>query len=114
MQLLSLYFDVNYCRQRRNNLQSIVETVESSTTPSVGDTLMALQSSNEGQGQPLALPPKISEHYGEEPGGADVPRKSFDLTEPTYCVCDQVSYGDMVACDSKDVRLSLFMYSRKL
>lgn len=32
---------------------------------------------------------------------------SFDPNEPRYCVCNQVSYGDMVACDN-DVCYSIF------
>lgn len=28
---------------------------------------------------------------------------SYDPNEPRYCVCNQVSYGDMVACDNEDV-----------
>ena len=27
----------------------------------------------------------------------------FDPNEPRYCICNQVSYGDMVACDNEDV-----------
>lgn len=26
-----------------------------------------------------------------------------DPNEPRYCLCNQVSYGDMVACDNPDV-----------
>lgn len=29
---------------------------------------------------------------------------SYDPNEPRYCVCNQVSYGDMVACDNDAVR----------
>lgn len=31
-----------------------------------------------------------------------------DPNEPTYCLCNQVSYGDMVACDNPDVSDSFF------
>jgi inhibitor of growth protein 4 len=27
----------------------------------------------------------------------------IDPNEPTYCFCQQVSYGEMVACDNSDV-----------
>ena len=30
---------------------------------------------------------------------------NFDPNEPRYCICNQVSYGDMVACDNEDVRI---------
>lgn len=26
-----------------------------------------------------------------------------DPNEPRYCICDDVSYGDMVGCDNEDV-----------
>ena len=32
---------------------------------------------------------------------------SFDPDEPTYCICNQVSYGEMVACDNDDVSFSV-------
>lgn len=28
---------------------------------------------------------------------------TYDPNEPRYCICNQVSYGDMVACDNEDV-----------
>jgi inhibitor of growth protein 3 len=31
------------------------------------------------------------------------PDWNYDPSEPRYCVCNQVSYGDMVACDNEDV-----------
>lgn len=37
-----------------------------------------------------------------------------DPNEPTYCICDQVSYGEMVACDNPDVWTLLFLYSESV
>lgn len=31
------------------------------------------------------------------------PDWTYDPNEPRYCLCNQVSYGDMVACDNIDV-----------
>ena len=31
---------------------------------------------------------------------------TYDPNEPRYCVCNQVSYGEMVGCDNPDVRRS--------
>lgn len=28
---------------------------------------------------------------------------TYDPNEPRYCICNQVSYGDMVACDNEQV-----------
>ncbi|PWZ00202.1 hypothetical protein BCV70DRAFT_153376, partial [Testicularia cyperi] len=33
-----------------------------------------------------------------------------DPTEPRYCYCDQVSFGNMVACDNDDCELEWFHY----
>jgi hypothetical protein len=33
-----------------------------------------------------------------------------DPDEPTYCLCKEVSYGDMVACDNKDCEVEWFHY----
>lgn len=27
-----------------------------------------------------------------------------DPNEPTYCICGQVSFGEMICCDNQDVR----------
>lgn len=29
----------------------------------------------------------------------------IDPNEPRYCICNQVAYGTMVACDNKGVKL---------
>ena len=34
-----------------------------------------------------------------------------DPSEPRYCICNQVSYGDMVACDNEDVSVKLSIHS---
>ena len=31
-----------------------------------------------------------------------------DPNEPTYCLCNQVSYGGMIACDNPDVCILIF------
>lgn len=36
---------------------------------------------------------------------------TYDPNEPRYCICNQVSYGHMVACDNQDVSC-VFLLSR--
>lgn len=36
---------------------------------------------------------------------SDVLDMPVDPNEPTYCLCHQVSYGEMIGCDNPDVRL---------
>ncbi|XP_037084045.1 inhibitor of growth protein 5-like [Pollicipes pollicipes] len=40
--------------------------------------------------------------------GLDMP---VDPNEPTYCLCNQVSYGDMVGCDNTDCPIEWFHFS---
>jgi len=35
---------------------------------------------------------------------------NFDPNEPRYCICNQVSYGDVVACDNEDCPYEWFHY----
>lgn len=35
---------------------------------------------------------------------------TYDPNEPRYCICNQVSYGDMVACDNEAVSVILFYF----
>jgi hypothetical protein len=37
----------------------------------------------------------------------DIP---VDPNEPTYCFCNQVSYGEMVACDNPDVCFYFYVF----
>uniref|UniRef100_T1IYD5 Inhibitor of growth protein n=1 Tax=Strigamia maritima TaxID=126957 RepID=T1IYD5_STRMM len=36
---------------------------------------------------------------------------TYDPNEPRYCICNQVSYGDMVACDNTDCPFEWFHYA---
>ncbi|TNN12195.1 Inhibitor of growth protein [Schistosoma japonicum] len=42
------------------------------------------------------------------------PREVLDMpvdpNEPTYCICQQVSYGEMVACDNRDCSIEWFHF----
>ena len=38
---------------------------------------------------------------------SDVLDMPVDPNEPTYCLCHQVSYGEMIGCDNPDVRTLL-------
>ncbi|XP_043267266.1 inhibitor of growth protein 3 [Venturia canescens] len=40
----------------------------------------------------------------------DNPDWTYDPNEPRYCICNQVSYGDMVACDNSDCPFEWFHY----
>lgn len=50
----------------------------------------------------VETPPQIQDAGTEE--------WTYDPNEPRYCVCNQVSYGDMVACDNEDCPFEWFHY----
>lgn len=39
---------------------------------------------------------------------SDVLDMPVDPNEPTYCLCHQVSYGEMIGCDNPDVSVRVF------
>lgn len=39
---------------------------------------------------------------------SDVLDMPVDPNEPTYCLCHQVSYGEMIGCDNTDVSFSFY------
>lgn len=36
--------------------------------------------------------------------------KIIDVTEPRYCICNEVAFGVMVACDNKKVIFNKFIF----
>lgn len=42
------------------------------------------------------------------PHPTDVLDMPVDPNEPTYCLCHQVSYGEMIGCDNSDVSFPFF------
>lgn len=40
---------------------------------------------------------------------AEVLDMPVDPNEPTYCLCNQVSYGEMIGCDNPDVSILIFI-----
>jgi len=50
--------------------------------------------------QPVSPPVVTSTAQVVDPDNTDW---TYDPNEPRYCICNQVSYGDMVACDNSDV-----------
>ncbi|XP_073105924.1 PHD finger protein ING2-like, partial [Elaeis guineensis] len=57
----------------------------------------------------LELMPPPSSHKKNIP--ASVVDQPIDPNEPTYCICHQVSFGDMIACDNENCGGEWFHYS---
>lgn len=41
---------------------------------------------------------------------AEVLDMPVDPNEPTYCLCNQVSYGEMIGCDNPDVSILFYTH----
>jgi inhibitor of growth protein 5 len=41
---------------------------------------------------------------------SEVKATSSSVSEPVYCICKQVSFGDMIACDNEDCPIEWFHY----
>jgi hypothetical protein len=54
-------------------------------------------------GRRKTKPKKLAGRKGEERGAGDGDEEEIDPDEPTYCICGDVSWGTMVACDNQDV-----------
>lgn len=44
---------------------------------------------------------------------SDVLDMPVDPNEPTYCLCHQVSYGEMIGCDNADVSIQILWFDRQ-
>jgi len=51
---------------------------------------------------------KVADKIDEEVEATDMP---IDPNEPVYCYCQQVSWGEMVACDNNECQIEWFHYS---
>lgn len=51
---------------------------------------------------------KMKKDKEGEKSPADFP---IDPDEPTYCLCDQVSYGEMIGCDNDDCEIEWFHFN---
>lgn len=53
----------------------------------------------------------LSDEFGSSPAGAgDVLDMPVDPNEPTYCLCHQVSFGEMIGCDNVDCPIEWFHF----
>lgn len=49
-------------------------------------------------------------HIPPIPAIVPPPELANDPNEPKYCICNQVSYGDMIGCDNEDCKVEWFHY----
>lgn len=71
------------------------------------------KSRNKNEQEPVSSP-KIPATAALALALTNNPREILDMpvdpNEPTYCICQQVSYGEMVACDNRDCPIEWFHF----
>jgi len=72
------------------------------------DTSLVVESGNLGSNLSLTSPAMTPVTPSGSQGSDQ--EWNYDPNEPRYCVCNQVSYGDMVACDNEDCPYEWFHY----
>jgi len=75
------------------------------------DPLVGQVTTPSPMGVSMASPMASLGHGAGTPTGQGSDQEwNYDPNEPRYCICNQVSYGDMVACDNEDCPYEWFHY----
>lgn len=89
-------------KRYKKKITSIASLGSSQSPQTSGNLLHQLQThSNDSDEMPSSYLNKDGMVVEQTPDG----EWTYDPNEPRYCICDQVSYGEMVACDNPEVRV---------
>ncbi|MCI4388825.1 hypothetical protein PGIGA_G00090500 [Pangasianodon gigas] len=88
-------------KSKNNNKSSNHQSSSSSSSSSLSSCSSSSALAHELAQQTAALPESDSS------GQVDW---TYDPNEPRYCICNQVSYGEMVGCDNQDCPIEWFHY----
>ena len=89
-------------------MKSVRLAIAAAVLLGTGAQVLSAQEGEGPSGLGLGRSPASS---ADDLGGGAEQDWNYDPSEPRYCVCNQVSYGDMVACDNDDVRILWFTLS---
>ncbi|XP_034719969.1 inhibitor of growth protein 3 [Etheostoma cragini] len=89
----------------RKSKSSIKSSNHQSSSSSSSSSLSSCSSSS-------ALAQELSQHASALPEAEANSQVdwTYDPNEPRYCICNQVSYGEMVGCDNTDCPIEWFHY----
>ncbi|CAB3376147.1 Hypothetical predicted protein [Cloeon dipterum] len=91
-------------KQKSRRTSTAASLVNSSANPAPSASSLAsstMLSMTVEPSPPTALTDEVYDTVTD--GNADNTDWNYDPNEPRYCFCNQVSYGDMVACDNEEV-----------
>jgi len=105
-----------HIRRLDSDLKRFEAELEQQETKGKGKSITKASKHKEnGKGQKKSV--RGSGGAGNDPHGDVAPRlfnvdidMPIDPNEPTYCICNRVSFGEMVGCDNPDCRIEWFHF----
>ncbi|XP_053113808.1 inhibitor of growth protein 3 isoform X3 [Hemicordylus capensis] len=88
-------------KSKNNNKSSNQQSSSSSSSSSLSSCSSSSALAQELSQQTAAIPESESNSQVDW---------TYDPNEPRYCICNQVSYGEMVGCDNQDCPIEWFHY----
>ncbi|XP_074124248.1 inhibitor of growth protein 3 isoform X2 [Sminthopsis crassicaudata] len=88
-------------KSKNNNKSSSQQSSSSSSSSSLSSCSSSSALAQELSQQTTAIPESDSNNQVDW---------TYDPNEPRYCICNQVSYGEMVGCDNQDCPIEWFHY----
>lgn len=99
-----VFFNISF--RKVSNIVSNSNVISAAAAAVASASVQQQSSSSVGSPSSVTASSNVNE-------ASEGPEWTYDPTEPRYCICNQVSYGDMVACDNTDVsfnNLNCFNY----
>eukprot|EP00057_Strongylocentrotus_purpuratus_P010112 XP_011664586.1 PREDICTED: inhibitor of growth protein 3-like [Strongylocentrotus purpuratus] len=105
------YFQFLYFRRKKGSSSLDLHKSSSSSTSQQQQQQTQQQTQLQQQQQGVELTP-LTEPLTEQPAEDTTTTYdwTFDPNEPRYCLCNQVSYGEMVGCDNPKCPIEWFHY----
>lgn len=98
-------------KEKAAKKKSTTSDEEASCTKSVGTKKKSKKGTpvtTVATGSKAANVSAVADDVASAPDGIDMP---VDPNEPTYCLCNQVSYGEMIGCDNSDCPIEWFHFA---
>ncbi|EDV28991.1 uncharacterized protein TRIADDRAFT_49753 [Trichoplax adhaerens] len=87
---------------KRKVQQKYVSSVDNGYNSAITSTPLAVDSTHNTE---------VNDEVSERPTTLEISEYVVDPDEPRYCICNQISYGEMVGCDNDDCPIEWFHYA---
>ncbi|RDD47214.1 Inhibitor of growth protein 3 [Trichoplax sp. H2] len=87
---------------KRKVQQKYVSSVDNGYNSAITSTPLVVDSTHNTE---------VNDEVSERPTTLEISEYVVDPDEPRYCICNQISYGEMVGCDNDDCPIEWFHYA---